>query len=320
MAAGNLAEVDVDRDGSSADPYHLEEDSQEESLVVGNISTEETDDDDEKEEEEELSGELIAEGQEAETVASSPANETDNATIAANGTADAGNATASANATGTPKQLPKRAICRPRTAQNDSLEVEIAEPVVWVVNGSTFLTALSDQVDANVTNRTTPAQCSLAFFYASWCPFSARAAPHFNGLARLFPDVKLYAIDTSDYHTINTQFGIMALPTLILFHNAKAVAKYNQSEYELENFAKHLTMFTSLEASPELPMNLTESDYAGPVPTKELPVTDYYLYVAYVFTVLVALRHFGRSSYFKRSVESIRNTWREVEVQHEHQE
>ena len=94
------------------------------------------------------------------------------------------------------------------------------------------------QLDTNVTNRTTPAQCSLAFFYASWCPFSARAAPHFNGLARLFPDMKMFAIDTSDFHTMNTQFGIMALPTLILFHNSKAVAKYNQSDFELENFAK----------------------------------------------------------------------------------
>ena len=94
------------------------------------------------------------------------------------------------------------------------------------------------QLDTNVTNRTTAAQCSLAFFYASWCPFSARAAPHFNGLARHFPDMKMYAIDTSDFHTMNTQFGIMALPTLILFHNSKAVAKYNQSDFELENFAK----------------------------------------------------------------------------------
>ena len=50
--------------------------------------------------------------------------------------------------------------------------------------------------------------------------------------------MKMYAIDTSDFHTMNTQFGIMALPTLILFHNSKAVAKYNQSEFELENFAK----------------------------------------------------------------------------------
>ena len=50
--------------------------------------------------------------------------------------------------------------------------------------------------------------------------------------------MKMYAIDTSDFHTMNTQFGIMALPTLILFHNSKAVAKYNQSEFEVENFAK----------------------------------------------------------------------------------
>ncbi len=244
-----------------------------------------------------------------------------NDSLAINGTADSVNGTATnATSTAAPKQPPKRAVCRPRTAQNDSLEVEIAEPVVAVVNGSFFLDSLSEQVDSNVTNRTTPAQCSLAFFYASWCPFSARAAPHFNGLARLFPDVKLFAIDTSDYHTINTQFGIMALPTLILFHNGKAVAKYNQSEFRLENFAKHLTMFTSLEARAGLPMNLTEADMEGPVPTKEVPVTDHYLYLAYIFTLLVALRHFTKSSYFMRFVESIRNTWREAEIQHEHQD
>ena len=60
------------------------------------------------------------------------------------GNSTATNDTAAAAASSRP-QL-KRAACRPRTAQNDSLEVEIAEPIVSVVNGSTFLTELSDQV------------------------------------------------------------------------------------------------------------------------------------------------------------------------------
>ena len=70
---------------------------------------------------------------------------------AANGTLDsaanstAANETAAAAAAGSSRPQLKRAACRPRTAQNDSLEVEIAEPIVSVVNGSTFLTELSDQ-------------------------------------------------------------------------------------------------------------------------------------------------------------------------------
>ena len=35
---------------------------------------------------------------------------------------------------------------------------------------------------SNVTNRTTPAICTAVMFYATWCPFSATAAPHFNAL------------------------------------------------------------------------------------------------------------------------------------------
>ena len=68
-----------------------------------------------------------------------------------NGTMDTGNSTATnetadaAAAAASSRPQLKRAACRPRTAQNDSLEVEIAEPIVSVVNGSTFLTELSDQ-------------------------------------------------------------------------------------------------------------------------------------------------------------------------------
>ena len=70
---------------------------------------------------------------------------------AANGTLDSAvnstavNDTAAAAAAGSSRPQLKRAACRPRTAQNDSLEVEIAEPIVSVVNGSTFLTQLSEQ-------------------------------------------------------------------------------------------------------------------------------------------------------------------------------
>lgn len=52
---------------------------------------------------------------------------------------------------------------------------------------------------SNVTNRTIPAPCILALFYAHTCPFSAMAAPHFNALARAFPSVKLIAINTKKH-------------------------------------------------------------------------------------------------------------------------
>ena len=99
-----------------------------------------------------------------------------------------------------------------------------------VVNGTHFLELLADQSDPAVTNRSTPGQCTLGFFYAEWCPYSAAAAPHFNALSRLFPDVRLLAVDTGSaayVSGINTQYGVMALPTVILFHNARQVGERN---------------------------------------------------------------------------------------------
>lgn len=189
---------------------------------------------------------------------------------------------------------------------------------VQLVNGSHFLQLLSEQNDSNVTNRSSPALCSLGFFYASWCPFSAAAAPHFNALPRVFPDVSMFAVDTSRHHGINTQFGIMALPTVILFHNSKPVAKYNLTEYEVGHFSRYVTFLTGLEPAEE--PGLRQEDLVGPVPTREVPVPDYYLYLAWAFALLCALGYFVRSALFRSMVESVRRAWREAEIHHEHED
>ena len=105
------------------------------------------------------------------------------------------------------------------------------------------MSKLNERHDNNVTNRTTPAVCAAVMFYATWCPFSATAAPHFNALARMFPDIHMIAADTR-HQAFTTQFGVLALPTLLLFHNSKTIIKFNQSDYELANFTSFLTLFT----------------------------------------------------------------------------
>ncbi len=194
----------------------------------------------------------------------------------------------------------------------------VAENEVLLLNGSHFLRVLSEQNDSNVTNRTMPAKCSLGFFYASWCPFSASAAPHFNALPRVFPDLSMYAVDTSRHHGVNTQFGIMALPTVILFHNSKPVGKYNLSEYDVAQFSKYVTYFTGIEPGSE--PALEDRDMEGPIPTKEVPVPDYYLYLAWAFTILCAVGYFVKSSLFQSIIESVRKAWREAEIHHEHED
>lgn len=41
--------------------------------------------------------------------------------------------------------------------------------------------------------------CTLVFFYAKWCPFSAKAAAKVNALGRMFPSLLVVAIDLEEY-------------------------------------------------------------------------------------------------------------------------
>ena len=82
---------------------------------------------------------------------------------------------------------------------------------VHPVNGSHFLHLLSGHTDPSAPNRSSPAQCALGFFYASWCPFSAAAAPHFSALPRVFPDMDMFAVDTGRLASL-LSYEVILLP------------------------------------------------------------------------------------------------------------
>ena len=72
---------------------------------------------------------------------------------------------------------------------NNTLE-DSADPVVQLVNGSTYQTLIFGEHNTTITNRSQPATCSVTLFFAPWCDFSAAAAPHYNALARVFPQLR----------------------------------------------------------------------------------------------------------------------------------
>lgn len=59
---------------------------------------------------------------------------------------------------------------------------------VELVNSSELLLRLSQKNE-------TQGNCAVVMFYAPWCMFCARAAPHYNALARAFPQMDILAID-----------------------------------------------------------------------------------------------------------------------------
>lgn len=42
-------------------------------------------------------------------------------------------------------------------------------------------------------------ECSVVLFFTAWCQFSARLAPHFNALPRVFPSMHFLALDASQH-------------------------------------------------------------------------------------------------------------------------
>lgn len=183
-----------------------------------------------------------------------------------------------------------------------------------MVNTTTLLSSLKQ--NPNITSRNQPAICQLVLFYAPWCPFSIEAAPHLNALPRGFPMLSFYAIDAYMHNSFSTIQGVMAIPSFFLFHNGKAAAKYNETEYSIELFVEFITRYTGI--TPVGVLNHTTEDYQGPIPTSITEVTDTWLILAWIVFFLSVLYWFTRSNLFWTLMENIRNTWREAEAQHHH--
>lgn len=83
----------------------------------------------------------------------------------------------------------------------------------------------------NKTRRIDEGNCALVLFYTRSCTGSALVAPHFNAVSKQFPDIKIGAIDALRFHSLNTDFGIVGLPTVLLFHQGCYKALNNLIEY-----------------------------------------------------------------------------------------
>lgn len=186
------------------------------------------------------------------------------------------------------------------------------EAKVHIMNTSVLAKAL--QPIPNITS----GECALVMFYSPWCPFSVKAAPHFNALPRLFPHFSFYALDVISHTSMNMRYGLVAIPTLLLFHNGKAIVKFNESEPTLEKLVIFIEKYTGIKAQGN--MSLLPEDQIGPISSIQALRTDYLLIISWLFTIICFCWWFSKSTLCHRIVESVRNTWREAEAQHDHTE
>ena len=75
-----------------------------------------------------------------------------------------------------------------------------------------------------------------------------------------------------------------------------------------------------LGLEPENVTEMTEEDYLGPVPAVAVETTNYYLVLAVMFTMMCGLWHVSTSQWLQWVLDTVRNAWREAEIQHEHED
>ncbi|KAI8520951.1 cell redox homeostasis [Branchiostoma belcheri] len=201
-------------------------------------------------------------------------------TTGENSTGEASDREDDGNATGS-KVGPKKVSCAARDLPSGET------PSVKVVNGTELIHQLKVTQPA-AGNVTAEGDCVLVMFYAPWCPFSAAAAPAYHAVPRAFPAVTVLAIDAvanSHLNTrfgtvavpnimlLNTRFGTVAVPNIMLFYNGKALSRFNQSERSLDQLRMFVKNHTALR---DRTVKIEPRDFAGPLPTSK---PDYFLWV-----------------------------------------
>ena len=73
-------------------------------------------------------------------------------------------------------------------------------------------------------------------------PARVKARPRSLTNVNMFP--RLYAVDSSEHHSLNTQYGVMAVPSIFVFHNSRPLYKYNYTEYNLSSFTQFVSLLT----------------------------------------------------------------------------
>ncbi|XP_004517767.1 thioredoxin domain-containing protein 15 [Ceratitis capitata] len=161
----------------------------------------------------------------------------------------------------------------------------------------------------NATKRHEPGSCVIVLFYTESSLGCSLVAPYANMLPILFPTLRFAAIDAFQFPSFNTEFGIVGLPTLLLFHQGRPVVKFYS-----DSFHAFVTRHTGIKHIEPMPK---ESEVTGPLPVQPVPQVDYVLILAWTFILLCLGNYFAKSRLCNQIVEMIKRNWRESEARME---
>lgn len=189
-------------------------------------------------------------------------------------------------------------------------------------NATRNMESLNDLVNVlapygNNTRRNMPGSCVFVMFYTVNCISSRLVWMEFFNAHNFFPNVQWVLVDSLKFYTLNADFGITGLPTLMLFHQGKPVRKYNLGRPTAMRLIKFLWQNTNLE--PAETLHFTDDDFYFPQPKDE---PDPYLKLAWAFILISVLYKTCHTAAFHTFLAFVKRVWHEKGApgQHEHVE
>lgn len=76
--------------------------------------------------------------------------------------------------------------------------------------------------------------------YASWCGPCRMLSPIIDEVAKSTKEIEFFKLDVDDAEDVSSEYGIMSIPTILLFEEGKLVKQHTgfMPKEELEEFIK----------------------------------------------------------------------------------
>ncbi|PAA92229.1 hypothetical protein BOX15_Mlig021560g1, partial [Macrostomum lignano] len=129
-------------------------------------------------------------------------------------------------------------------------------------------------------------QCAVLLYYLPYCPYSVALAPHFNALARAFPGLHFFAAEADKVSPFYANYTTSMAPHIRIYRD-REYAGVNISLRKLDSLIPELANLTGHKPLPNV--SLTESDFAGPVPTVLTQQFDYWLLLSSLYFIVFLL-------------------------------
>ncbi|VDP05449.1 unnamed protein product [Soboliphyme baturini] len=163
---------------------------------------------------------------------------------------------------------------------------------VHILNATEFSALLKSRKTVVTDN-----WCMIVMFFAPSCPFSAILASAFNLLPYAFPCLHAVAVDATHYSRLNLIYGVAGTPTVILFHNAKPVTRYDMENLDFLHLVQFVEASTNLNA---VAIRDAELKQKGPLRTEPLRSVNYNLIGSWIFILVCFCYFLAKSEFSKR--------------------